>query len=111
MERDMSFGEWLRRRRKTLDLTQEALSEQVGCSVATIRKIESDERRPSRQIAELLATALAIPSHDRPTFLQVARGERRAERLALADPLMDRPVEHPLVSTIAPASPTPADPL
>src|SRR3954471_11071934 len=79
---DASFGRWLRRRRKALDLTQDALAEQVGCSVATIRKIESDARRPSRQIAELLADVLAIPLDERPLFLQVARGERVTERLA-----------------------------
>jgi len=28
------------------------LAERVGCSLAAIKKIESDERRPSRQIAE-----------------------------------------------------------
>src|SRR5262245_15041281 len=55
MESDTSFGLWLRRRRKALDLTQDALAARVGCSVATIRKIEADERRPSHQIAEILA--------------------------------------------------------
>jgi transcriptional regulator with XRE-family HTH domain len=61
MEIDASFGLWLRRRRKALDLTQDALAGRVGCSVATIRKIEADERRPSRQVAELLAKVLDIP--------------------------------------------------
>ncbi len=75
------FGLWLRRRRKALDLTQNALAQQVGCSLATIQKIESDERRPSRQIAELLARALEIPQADRETFLKVARRERRVDRL------------------------------
>jgi predicted ATPase/DNA-binding XRE family transcriptional regulator len=83
---DASFGRWLRRRRKALDLTQDALAEQVGCSVATIRKIEADARRPSRQIAELLADVLAIALDERPLFLQVARGERVTERLASAHP-------------------------
>jgi transcriptional regulator with XRE-family HTH domain len=49
MERNTSFGQWLRRRRKTLDLTQEALSEQIGCSAATIRKIECS-RSPSAPV-------------------------------------------------------------
>ena len=34
-----SFGYWLRLRRKALDLTQKALADRVGCSVALIRKI------------------------------------------------------------------------
>jgi len=45
MERTSSFGYWLRRRRKALHLTQEHLARQVGCSVETIKKIETDVRR------------------------------------------------------------------
>src|SRR5687768_12242117 len=47
-----SFGRWLQRRRKALDLTQEELAQRVACAAETIRKIEADVRRPSRQIAE-----------------------------------------------------------
>ncbi len=83
MDLDTLFGLWLKRRRKTLDLTQDALARRVGCSLATIQKIEADERRPSRQIADLLARALEIPPADRETFLKVARGERRVDRLPL----------------------------
>ena len=61
MDSDASFGYWVRRRRKALDLTQEALARQVGCAGGTIRKIEGDARRPSRQIAERLAVCLEIP--------------------------------------------------
>ena len=61
-ERTNSFGYWLRRRRKALDLTQEALAQRVSCSGFTIRKIEADERRPSRQLADRLAAVLAIPA-------------------------------------------------
>src|SRR3990170_5878755 len=82
MNVEASFGAWLQRRRKALDLTQEALAQRVRCSVATIRKIEADERRPSRQIAELLAEVLEIAPDDRDTFMKVARGERRVDRLA-----------------------------
>ena len=48
---DYSFGNWVKHRRKALDLTQLELAQRVGCSLATIVKIESDERRPSRQDA------------------------------------------------------------
>jgi len=51
METALSFGYWIRRQRKALDLTQQVLAERVGYSLAEIKKIESDERRPSRQIA------------------------------------------------------------
>ena len=48
---DYSFGNWVKRRRKALDLTQQELAQRVGCSLATIVKFDSDERRPSRQDA------------------------------------------------------------
>lgn len=81
METVVSFGGWLKRRRKALDLTQKDLAALVGCSVAAIQKIEREERRPSRQIAVLLANALEIPEDQRPLFLKIARGERRVEGL------------------------------
>jgi predicted ATPase/transcriptional regulator with XRE-family HTH domain len=78
---ETSFGNWIKRRRKTLDLTQQELARQVGCSLATIVKIESDERRPSRQIAELLATHLEIPPEQRELFLKVARKVKAVDNL------------------------------
>jgi len=68
-----SFGNWLRQRRKALDLTQHDLAEQVGCAVVTIRRIEADCRRPSKQIAERLADVLAISLEEREEFVAFAR--------------------------------------
>nr|HMQ55534.1 helix-turn-helix domain-containing protein [Anaerolineae bacterium] len=82
MEPPTSFGLWLKERRKQLDLTQADLAKRIGCSVVTIRKIEADERRPSRQIAELLADCLEIAAAERVTFLKIARTELRVDRLA-----------------------------
>ena len=76
-----TFGSWLKTRRKRLDLTQESLANLVGCSVSAIRKIENDERRPSKQIAELLATHLEIPPEEQSLFLKIARGEGSSLRL------------------------------
>ncbi len=76
-----SFGYWLRRRRKALDLTQEALARLVSCSRDAIRKIEADQRRPSRGLAERLAAKLEVPSAERRAFVQAARGARRGARL------------------------------
>ena len=45
---DGSFGRWLIRQRKELDLTQFDLAERVGCSEDTTQKILSRERRPSK---------------------------------------------------------------
>lgn len=78
-----SFGYWLRRRRKALDLTQEALAQRVCCSGFTIRKIEADERRPSRPLAERLTAALAIPEEERRNFLDAARALHATDRLRL----------------------------
>lgn len=71
-----SFGYWLRRRRKALDLTQEGLGRRVACSRHAIRKIEADERRPSRRLAERLADQLAVGADERDAFLVAARGRR-----------------------------------
>ncbi|GIK41994.1 MAG: hypothetical protein BroJett011_58270 [Chloroflexota bacterium] len=70
-----SFGYWVRRRRKALDLTQAALAQHVGCALVTLKKIEWDERRPSPQMAERLADYLVIPAAERDQFLSMARGE------------------------------------
>ncbi|MCB0158592.1 MAG: AAA family ATPase, partial [Caldilineaceae bacterium] len=78
-----SFGYWVRRQRKALDLTQADLARAVGCARVTVSKIERDERRPSRQMAELLAQHLAVPSDEHERFLAAARGQRSAARLAL----------------------------
>jgi predicted ATPase/transcriptional regulator with XRE-family HTH domain len=69
------FWEWIKRRRRELDLTQEQLAKRSSCSVFTIRKIETGDRRPSRQLAGLLAISLEIPSENHPTFIKAARGE------------------------------------
>lgn len=82
-ERTNSFGYWLRRRRKALDLTQDALAQRVFCSGFTIRKIEADERRPSRWLAERLAATLSIPEEERRDFLDAARALHATNRLRL----------------------------
>jgi len=83
MGRTASFGEWVRRRRKALDLTQDELAHQVGCATVTIKKIEADERRPSRQIAARLADSLALAPEEQDRFIQAARAELSPDRLAL----------------------------
>jgi predicted ATPase/transcriptional regulator with XRE-family HTH domain len=61
-------------RRHALDLTRDELADRIGCAPITIAKIERDERRPSRQMAELLADVLLPPDGDRERFVQWARG-------------------------------------
>jgi transcriptional regulator with XRE-family HTH domain len=70
-----SFGRWLRLKRKALDLTREALAQRVGCSAATIQKLEEEERRPSIQMAERMAVILDVPTHEQAAFVRFARGQ------------------------------------
>jgi DNA-binding NarL/FixJ family response regulator/transcriptional regulator with XRE-family HTH domain len=79
-----TFGGWLRTRRKTLDLTQDALAAQTGCTVDTIRKLEASRRRPSRQLVERLVEALQIPAAEQAAFLLFARGYATALPIQLA---------------------------
>jgi len=83
MERTASFGYWLRRRRKALDLTQDELARQVGCAVGTIKKLEGDQRRPSRQFAKRLADLLKLPPEEHTAFLNAARAELATDQLVL----------------------------
>jgi predicted ATPase/transcriptional regulator with XRE-family HTH domain len=78
--RTASFGYWVRRRRLALDLTQSGLAHRVACSAATIKKIEHDQRRPSRQMAARLAESLEIPIDQRPAFIAMGRGDRPPDR-------------------------------
>jgi len=83
---DKSFGRFVRQRRRELDLTQEELARRVGCAAITVRKIEAEDARPSVQIAERLAMALAIPLDDRAEFVRRARAIRPEVDEALPTP-------------------------
>ena len=86
MEGAHAFGQWLKQRRKSLDITQEQLAERIGCSMVMVMKIEAGERRPSRQMAELIAENLAIPTEDRLAFIHFARAERTGHGVQLPSP-------------------------
>jgi predicted ATPase/transcriptional regulator with XRE-family HTH domain len=79
MDGALAFGHRVRQRRKELDLTQAVLAQRVGCAKITIQKIESGQRRPSREIAELLALHLRLPPDEREMFVCRARGVAFAE--------------------------------
>ena len=104
---DYSFGTWIKRRRKALDLTQQQLAERVGCSLSLIFKIESDERRPSRQVAELLARHLEISPDQRELFLKVARQEKAVDVLDPEHPSPDLTADRPPPTVSRPALPLP----
>lgn len=58
----------------------------MGCSLSLVFKIEADERRPSRQVAELLAEILEIPPDQRTLFLKIARQEKSTANLDVIPP-------------------------
>jgi predicted ATPase/transcriptional regulator with XRE-family HTH domain len=110
MESLSTFGAWLRQSRNELRLTREEFARRVGCSVSALRKIEDGERRPSAQIAELIASCLNIPTAERSTFVNVARGEWSVNRLApLAQPIASPSVSSTSTTprTNLPVVPTP----
>src|SRR5215216_3784057 len=71
---EISFGEWLHQRRRMLDLTQQALADQIGCARITLRRIESGARKPSKELAQILLSRLGIPEIERPQWILFARG-------------------------------------
>jgi predicted ATPase/DNA-binding XRE family transcriptional regulator len=81
LDKTASFGTWIRKRRRALDLTQAELADRVGCAEVTVRKIESDARRPSRLMAERLADSLEIEPDSRDRFIGAARAFISPSRL------------------------------
>lgn len=76
MMQEITFGHWLKSRRKSYDFTQRDLADRVSCSVETIYKIEAGQRRPSVEIARLLGTELSIPDSELEAFIQFARSKQ-----------------------------------
>jgi len=99
-----SFGEWVSQRRKAQRLTQRELATRAACAVATIKKIEMDERRPSPELAAMLADGLSVPQDWQNTFVECARGQRPVD--ALAD--MRRATSETRSASTTFASPMPA---
>ncbi len=108
MNAHLSFGQWLKRRRLSLGLTQEQLGRLTGYAGETIRKVEADERRPSEELAGRLAAALAIEPDQQEEFVRFARDAAGA-RAAGAVPVTGK-VAFPLAARHPhrlPAAPTP----
>ncbi len=83
----MLFGQRLRALRRDLGLSQAELAAKAGCSVNTVRKLESDERRPSHELATQLAQVFELPLRDRAEFVRLGRGISSLVRTALPTPL------------------------
>ena len=74
LPKTISFGEWLRQYRRMLDLTQQELADQAGCARITLRRIEADALKPSKELALILLEKLGIPEMERLQWIQFARG-------------------------------------
>jgi non-specific serine/threonine protein kinase len=75
---EVSFGEWLKRRRAAEGWTQEQLALKINCSTSALRKFESEERRPSAEVVKQLADVFNISQGERASFLRYARGDWQA---------------------------------
>src|SRR5688572_5988841 len=104
MDRTSSFGYWLRRRRKALDLTQAELAQCVGCAAGTIKRFEAEERRPSKPMAERLADCLELVGEERVIFLRAARSDLVADQLAPPSQLADQASQAHALAEAQPAA-------
>src|SRR5215208_1712166 len=74
MQEEISFGTWLRKQRRALDLSQKALADQVGCAEVTLRRIEAGRLKPSKELASILLEKLGIPEPERSQWISFTRG-------------------------------------
>lgn len=79
MKKEITFGHWLKQRRKGLDLTQEKLSGRIGCATSTLQKIEAGERQPSRDFARRISDVLNVEPDKLPAFIAFARGSQEIQ--------------------------------
>src|SRR6478609_9916822 len=84
--RPATFGGWLKQRRKEQGISPDQFAELLGCSAITLLKVEAGERRPSRQLAQLLAEHLHIPPDEREAFITFARLGRVASTEPATEP-------------------------
>jgi DNA-binding SARP family transcriptional activator/predicted ATPase/DNA-binding XRE family transcriptional regulator len=74
MQEEISFGVWLRKQRRALDLSRQAFADQVGCAEVTLRRIEAGTLKPSKELASILIEKLGIPESERSQWVSFARG-------------------------------------
>ncbi len=92
MKYSITFGQWVKQRRKALNLTQAELGRLVSCSAVMINKIEGNLRRPSIHVAQSLAHYLKIAPNEQATFMGFARPELSPEQIEeIASPKVETP--------------------
>ena len=70
---ERTYGDWVKKRRKSLGMTRADLAMRVPCSVDMIQKIEMGLRRPSEQMATRIAICLNIPAEAQPAHAILSR--------------------------------------
>lgn len=68
------FGEWLRRQRRAMDLSRQALANQAGCAEITLRRIEGGSLKPSKELAAILLEEVGVPKRELDRWIPFARG-------------------------------------
>jgi non-specific serine/threonine protein kinase len=86
MQEGISFGAWLRKQRRALDLSRRAFANQIGCAEITLRRIEAGTLKPSKELAELLLEKLGILETERPGWISFARGESGSPPIIRSSP-------------------------
>ncbi|TAH51431.1 MAG: XRE family transcriptional regulator [Chloroflexota bacterium] len=69
----LSFGSWLKLRRRAMNYTQCELARRVYCAEITIRKIEADDLIPGCDLLELILRALNVKSTEWSDLVRLAR--------------------------------------
>ena len=100
MPEAVSFGRWLRQKRRALDLSQKAFADQVGCAEITVRRMEADAYKPSQELALVLLEKLGVPEAERPQWVRFARGlAAYPNSQALSSPSRTQKTNLPTLST------------
>src|SRR5689334_15141237 len=86
-----TYGQWLRYRRETCDLSRDALARQAHCSESSIRQYEAGTRRPSPESATLIARALDVPDAEVPALVKFARQRTFPSEAEVAAAISPRP--------------------
>lgn len=97
------FGDMLRRLRRAVGLSQEALAERATLSWRTISDLERGiKRRPQQETFRLLADALDISPQDRALLEDAARGPERAPSLMILSAATPAPPPQRLPAPLTP---------
>ena len=71
-----SFGTWVKQNRKALGLTQDEFAKLVYCAPITLRKIEHDQLRPSRELALSIMEKVGALPEEQELLMRLARTRR-----------------------------------